>query len=211
MAGWFIAFEGLDGSGKSTIAKRVTERLRASGKDVVLTREPGGTLIGQAIRKLILESGQTADPVTELMLMCADRAEHVHSVIRPGIDRGAVVLTDRYAASTRAYQGYGLEMNFDTVEAAIAVATGGLEPDLNLLFDIDPETAIARRSGDAGNINMLDLRDFGFRCRVREGFLSLARNSSNWRVVDASMNVDDVTTTTLAYIDELLSRPVASL
>lgn len=192
MVGAFIAFEGIDGSGKSSAAKAVERTLRDEGYDVVLTREPGGTVPGRQIRSLVLNETHQLAAETELLLMCADRAEHVAKVIRPALARGAIVLTDRYAASTRAYQGYGLGMEMTAVDAAIAVATRGLCPDLTILLDVDPTVAFARRSSDASQINALDLRDLAFRNRVRDGFLTLAEQDERWCVIDAAQAVGEV-------------------
>ena len=117
MTGKLIAFEGLDGSGKTTVARLVADRLRSTGIQVVLTREPGGTAIGEQIRTLVLDSDHSIDPVTELLLMCADRAEHVRTIILPSLERNDVVITDRYTGSTRAYQGYGLHIDRGTIES----------------------------------------------------------------------------------------------
>jgi len=200
MSGVFIAFEGIDGSGKSTAARAVADHLRARGLDVVLTREPGGTELGREIRAILLEGQNQLAPGTELLLMCADRAEHVATVIRPALNAGAIVISDRYAGSTRAYQGYGLGLDMSSVNTAIEIATGGLCPDLTILFDLDPELAHERRSGDAGQLNLLDVRDFDYRTRVREGFLKLAQASERWRVVDASQPLDIVAAQALELI-----------
>jgi dTMP kinase len=201
MPGVFIAFEGIDGSGKSTAARAVVDRLRGRGLTVVLTREPGGTEPGRQIRTLLLESGHGLAPETELLLMCADRAEHVATVIRPALEGGAIVVSDRYAGSTRAYQGYGLELDMAIVNATIEIATGGLCPDLTILFDLQPALAHARRSVDAGQINQLDIRDLEYRTRVRDGFLKLAQSSERWRVVDASFPLDVVISEALALVE----------
>jgi len=201
MPGVFIAFEGIDGSGKSTAARSVAEQLRARGLDVVLTREPGGTEPGRQIRALLLESDHGLAPETELLLMCADRAEHVATVIRPALGAGAIVVSDRYAGSTRAYQGYGLGLNTSIVDAAIRIATGGLCPDLTILFDLEPEVAHSRRSGEAEQLNQLDVRDLEYRTRVRDGFLKLAQASERWRVVDASQPLNLVIRELLALVE----------
>jgi dTMP kinase len=200
MPGVFIAFEGIDGSGKSTAARSVVDQLRAGGLNVVLTREPGGTEPGRQIRALLLESDHGLSPETELLLMCADRAEHVASVIRPALETGASVVSDRYVGSTRAYQGYGLGLDTSMVDAAIEIATGGLCPDLTILFDLEPELAYSRRSGDAARLNRLDVRDLEYRTRVRNGFLKLARSSERWRVVDASRPLDVVINEALTLV-----------
>ena len=206
MRGVFVALEGIDGSGKSSAAREIADSLRGEGHDVVLTREPGGTEAGSLIRSLILDSRRQLAPETELLLMCADRAEHVETVIKPALERGAIVVTDRFAASTRAYQGYGLGLAASMVDAAIAVATGGLCPDLTVLFDLDPRVAHARRTGDRENVNALDTRDLAYRTRVREGFLEMAHSSDTWRIVDASQPLQTV----IADARECVLRTVAA-
>jgi dTMP kinase len=201
MTGVFIAFEGIDGSGKSTAARAVVDQLRARSLNAVLTREPGGTEPGRQIRALLLDSDHGLAPETELLLMCADRAEHVATVIQPALETGAIVISDRYAGSTRAYQGYGLGLDMAVVDAAIRIATGGLCPDLTILFDLDSEIAHARRSGDAEQLNQLDIRDLEYRTKVRDGFLKLARSSERWRVVDASQPLDHVISEALALVE----------
>lgn len=179
------------------------------GYEVVTTREPGGTLPGRQIRALLLDADHELAAETELLLMCADRAEHVAKVIRPALARGAIVLSDRYAGSTRAYQGYGLGLDMALVDAAISIATGGIRPTLTVLFDVDPEVAFARRSGDSNSVNALDLRDLSFRKRVREGFLELARRSDCWRVIDASQTssavIDQASKIVNSAVDDLRS------
>src|SRR6185437_5173474 len=133
----FITFEGPEGGGKSTQARLLAERLQTTGYPVALTREPGGTPAGKAIRA-IWDDPERNDllPITDLLLLCADRAQHVGSLIRPALERGEIVISDRYADSTRAYQGYGSGLDVDTMETLLQIATGGLTPDLTLLLDI---------------------------------------------------------------------------
>jgi dTMP kinase len=192
MPGCFIAFEGIDGSGKSTIARIVAGRLRELGHDVVLTREPGGTAAGQKIRAVLLDGQFELSAEAELLLMCADRAEHVARVIRPALDAGSIVISDRYEGSTRAYQGYGLGLDLALVDEVISFATCGLLPDLTVLIDVDTTIAAERRSRDDTNVNALDLRDIGSRQRVRDGFLSIAATEPSWRVIDGSRAIDEV-------------------
>jgi dTMP kinase len=206
LSGFFIAFEGIDGSGKTTAARAVAEALRRRGHAVVATREPGGTAAGLQIRTILLDSNHELAPESELLLMCADRAEHVAKVIRPALAAGAIVISDRFAASTRAYQGYGLGLDLVAVDAAISIATGGLCPVLTVLFDLDPALAFARRSDDSDNLNALDVRDLEYRIRVREGFLALARESGNWRVIDAAPEREIVIDQAIAAVDTALSE-----
>lgn len=206
MPGLFIAFEGLDGSGKSTVLKRVAEELRQTGLLPVVTREPGGTSLGLAIRELLLGQDHRPAARTELLLMCADRAEHVATVISPALDDGEVVLSDRYAASTRAYQGGGLQLPADEIESAIQAATGGLEPDLYVLFDVDPLVGNARRSADPPSINALDQRTLAFKQRVRATYLKLADTESHWIVVDANQPTEAVTSQVMEIVQTRISE-----
>ena len=206
MTGVFIAIEGIDGSGKSSVARKLATALRVAGNVVVLTREPGGTEAGTHIRALLLDTNRSVCPKTELLLMCADRAEHVTKVIVPALKAGSIVICDRFADSTRAYQGYGLGLNQNLVDDAIEIATGGLTPDLVLLLDLDPLSANARREGDFANLNALDGRDLAYRSRVRQGYLEIAGESASWHVIDASMSLDDV----FARVLELAETAIAS-
>ena len=192
MSGILVAFEGIDGSGKTSAALAVADALRHLEYEVVATREPGGTAPGREIRKLLLDSDHQLSPETELLLMCADRAEHMSRVIGPALATGSIVISDRFTGSTRAYQGYGLGLDLAVVDAALLIATGGLIPDLTILFDVDPEIAYARRAGDSANVNALDVRDVAYRNRVRDGFRELARQSDCWRIIDASQPLADV-------------------
>jgi len=190
--GFLVALEGLDGSGKSTAARSVATRLRSEGWAVTLTREPGGTEVGAAIRSLIFANAETMSATTELLLMCADRAEHVRSVIGPALENGDIVITDRFFASTIAYQGYGGRLDLETVDGAIRIATGGLTPDLTILFDVDLDTAHSRRAVTGQEVNALDTRREDFRVRVRDGYQALASGSPDWVTIDAGAPPESV-------------------
>jgi dTMP kinase len=186
--GVFIALEGGDGSGKTTVGAWLAEALRESGRDVVLTREPGGTVLGEQIRALLLgqRSGLSL-PQTEVLLFTAARAQHVGEVIRPALARGAVVISDRFTASTIAYQCGGRCLPIEPVMAAQRLATGGLEPDLTVLLDVPAEVAAARREGRPEAANHLDRERQAFHDRVRGAYSALAAaNRRHWRVIDAS-------------------------
>lgn len=191
----FITFEGPEGGGKSTQARLLTERMQAAGYHVTLTREPGGTPAGKAIRA-IWDDPNRADllPITDLLLLCADRAQHVGSLIRPALERGEIVISDRYADSTRAYQGYGSGLDFETMETLLHVATGGLTPDLTLLLDIPAAEGLARRhsASQAGTspLDRLDQRSLDYHERVHAGYLQLAaQNPARWVTLDARVDV----------------------
>ena len=154
-AGRCIVIEGGEGAGKSRLLQALGERLRAGGREVVLTREPGGTALGEQIRSLVLRDLAVGDHLAELLLFEAARAHLVATVLRPALERGALVLCDRFAASSIAYQGFGRGLGRDVVERANAIATGGLAPDLTLLLDLAVEAGLARRAGD-GAANHFD-------------------------------------------------------
>lgn len=180
----FIAFEGGDGAGKSTQVAALARWLRARGREVVVTREPGGTELGTRIRELLLHGGEVA-PRAEALLFAADRAQHVAAVVRPASERGAVVLTDRYVDSSIAYQGAGRDLRAAEVARLSAWATGGLVPDLTVLLDVTPETGRARRHHRAED--RMETEAAEFHARVRAGFLGLAQaEPSRYLVLDAA-------------------------
>ncbi|WP_312720298.1 dTMP kinase [Mobilicoccus sp.] len=180
----FIAFEGGDGAGKSTQVAALARWLRARGREVVVTREPGGTELGVRIRELLLHGGEVA-PRAEALLFAADRAQHVAAVVRPASERGAVVLTDRYVDSSIAYQGAGRDLRAAEVARLSACATGGLVPDLTVLLDVTPETGRARRHDRAED--RMETEAAEFHARVRAGFLGLAQaEPSRYLVLDAA-------------------------
>ncbi len=183
----FITFEGPDGSGKSTQLKMLAAALREEGIDIVTTREPGGTEIGDQIRAVIMNMKNKAmDPRTELLLFNASRAQLVEELIRPSLAAGKVILCDRYADSTMAYQGYGHGLDKDELRRLLNFATGGLKPDLTLLFDISAEAGLKRRLSNHDEWNRMDDYALQFHERVRGGFLELAAaDPERWVVIDA--------------------------
>lgn len=213
MPGFFITLEGPDGSGKTTQARLLTERLRAAGHSVQQTREPGGTALGGALRAILLhpdaalaalaqaglvpadESAEPMLPVTEALILSADRAQHV-ARIRAWLQAGAVVVSDRYADATLAYQGYGRGHDLGELRALARIATDGLTPDLTLLFDLSAEEGQRRkRAGheEGDEINRLDLERRDFRERVRAGYLALAaEESGRWVTLDAAASMGDL-------------------
>lgn len=204
-AGRFIVIEGGEGAGKSRLLAAMGERLGASGREVVLTREPGGTALGEQIRSLVLGDVAAGDHLAELLLFEAARAHLVATVIRPALERGAIVLCDRFAASSVAYQGLGRGLGREVVERANAIATGGLAADLTLLLDLPVETGLARRAGD-GAANHFDRETVAFHERVRAGFLELALESPlAWRVIDAGRAFELVLDDATAAVTEALA------
>jgi dTMP kinase len=190
--GMFIVLEGGEGAGKSTVLAALAKVLRQEGREVVETREPGGTPLGERIRALILNARGVDDALTELLLFEAARAHVVSSVIRPGIERGATVLCDRFTASSIAYQGSGRGLGREVVEGANVLATGGLTPDLTLLLDLPVEAGLSRRAGD-GEANHFDRETIDFHQRVRRAFLDLAAESpASWTVIDATQPLERV-------------------
>lgn len=184
--GRFIVIEGGEGAGKSRLLAALGERLSIGGREVVLTREPGGTALGEQIRALVLGEVAAGDHLAELLLFEAARAHLVATVIRPALARGAIVLCDRFVASSVAYQGFGRGLGREVVERANAIATGGLIAHLTLLLDLPVDAGLARRAGD-GAANHFDRETVAFHERVRTGFLELARESPGaWRVIDAA-------------------------
>lgn len=192
--GVFIVFEGPEGSGKSTQARLLAEWLKVDGRSVVLTREPGGTPIAEQVRSILLDRGNCAMlPETETLLYSAARAQHVGDVIRPAIEQGAVVICDRFADSTIAYQGGGRGLSVDDLRTIQRFATGGLTPTLRILVDVPVEVGLRRRFGVEAEVNRLDVAGVEFHERVRAAYLALAAHDpASWVVVDGGDTVDAV-------------------
>ena len=188
MPGLFVTFEGGEGSGKSTQLERLAARLRARGLDPLKTREPGGTPLGEGIRELLLDPARRPSPMAEALLMEAARAELVAGVIRAALEAGRIVLCDRYDDSTLAYQGGGRGLDAELLRALNRAATGGLRPDLTLLFDLDPSAGLSRRARAAQSVNRLDREPEAFHARVRARYLELAAaEPGRFVVLDASL------------------------
>lgn len=174
--GIFISFEGIEGAGKSTQARMCADALKSLGHDVVLTREPGGTVLGKRIRSVLLDINHKGiDPVAELLLYNADRCQHIRELIQPALKSGSIVITDRFSDSTRAYQGVARGLGADVIKSLDKIATGGLKPDLTILIDIDPESGLKRNSA-AGKSDRLELEDIKFHRRVRRAFLEIQKS-----------------------------------
>lgn len=189
----FVTLEGPDGCGKTVQSKRLAEHLRSQGLNVVMTREPGGTEIGDQIRHVIMSlENREMDPRTEFLLFTASRAQLVKEVIRPHLEAGGVIVSDRFYDSSFAYQGYGHGLPLDELRAITAFATGGLVPDLTLLIDLPAKAGLDRRK-TGGNWNRLDAYDLEFHQRVRAAYRELARaEPERWRTVDGDRSPDSV-------------------
>jgi dTMP kinase len=192
MAGLFLSLEGIDGSGKSTQARLLADALRARGHAVTLTREPGGSPGAEEIRRLVLEGATDRwSPETEILLFTAARRDHLEKTIRPALSRGEIVITDRFADSTRIFQGITRGDLTATVDRLHDLMIG-MEPDLTLLFDLDPAKGLARATARAGKELRFEDMGLAFQERARAGFLALARAHPRVRVIDADSDADTV-------------------
>jgi dTMP kinase len=206
--GLFITFEGVEGCGKSTQATALFERLRAAGVRVILSREPGGTPVGERCREILLDIGNAGmQPATELFLYLASRAEHVARVILPRLEAGEVVISDRFGDASVAYQGGGRGLGSETVEALNQVATSGVKPDVTFLMDLDPEEGLERLVSGRGE----DARDriesevLDFHSSVREAYLrSAEREPQRFIVIDARLSREEIEAKVTAVVDRLL-------
>jgi dTMP kinase len=182
----FITFEGIEGSGKTTQVALLSDALRARGDTVVTTREPGGTRLGEELRRLLLTSDVSIDAAAEAYLMTAARAQHVRDVIAPALQQGSVVICDRFSDSTYAYQGGGRGLPVDMLRRLQELAVGALVPDLTILLDLPVESGLSRRRG-GGAMNRIDAETLEFHHRVAEWFRGAARSGDRrWLVVDAT-------------------------
>ena len=212
--GRFITIEGPEGCGKTTQSDILVGYLKERGHEVILTREPGGTRIGEVIRSLVLDSNyEEMAPLTELLLMAASRAQHVVEKIGPGLKDGKMVICSRFCDATIAYQGCGRGFDMDLLERVNGIATGGLAPDLTLLIDIDVTTGLRRAFGvdkaeaKSGEGDRLESEDIGFHERVRRGYLDLARKEpGRVKVIDGSGTIDEVRAAIRRVVEPLLGK-----
>jgi dTMP kinase len=206
----FITFEGSEGCGKSSQIALLSRFLQERGYDILTTREPGGTPIGEQIRAVISSLQNTEmQQRTEILLFQASRAQLVEQVIRPHLAKGGVVLSDRYADSTIAYQGFGYQRDLAPLRALIQFATGGLKPDLTLLLDVDVEVGLKRRAR-GGEWNRLDALQLDFYQRVRQGYFQLAKEEpERWVVIDAMQSFKQVQQAIQRAVVERLVPPSA--
>ncbi len=190
----FITLEGPEGGGKTSQLPELAAYLRAVGYDVIVTREPGGTAVGDQIREILMNLNNISIvPRTEILLFLAARAQHVDEFIRPALEAGKVVLCDRFSDSTLAYQGYGHNTDLNTLQALLDFSTSGLKPDLTLLVDVPVEVGIERKRRNNSEWNRLDDYELAFHQRVQEGYFALAEAEPNrWVIIDATQDKKDV-------------------
>jgi len=205
----FITFEGPDGSGKTLQMKPTADFLREQGYSVFPAREPGGTGIGDQVREILMRMDNTSmQPRAETLLFCAARAQLVEEIIKPRLKEGVVVLLDRYADSTLAYQGYGHKNNIELIQKVLNFATGGLVPDITFLFDINPEIGLQRRQKGNGEWNRMDAYQLEYHRRVRQGYLVMAKKDpKRWVRINANRSPDmvqsDLKSSLLLYLSNL--------
>lgn len=209
--GRFITLEGGEGAGKGTIIDAIHGWMQERGIDHVLTREPGGTSEGQALRKALVERGQNWDPVAELLLMAADRRQHVQRVILPALERGTTVVCDRFVYSTEAYQGAGRQLPASLIAQLREITIADLQPDVVLLLDVDPSIGLARSrrrlAASGSNEDLFEGLDLDFHRRVRQSFLEQAtRDPHRWMVLDASAPLQTVVSQVIEVLDRLHAR-----
>ncbi|MFG6504448.1 dTMP kinase [Microbacterium sp. P05] len=203
--GLFVTFEGGDGAGKTTQARLLEEWLRGSGREVVRTREPGGTEVGVLVRDIVLHHRGEVAPRAEALLYAADRAQHVATLVRPALDRGDVVIQDRYLDSSVAYQGAGRVLDAKEIRELSLWAADGLLPDLTVLLDLDPEAARVRLDADDKPFDRLEAEEADFHARVRSAFLSLAAaEPDRFLVLDAALPVTELAAAVRERIAPLL-------
>jgi dTMP kinase len=203
MAGAFITFEGIDGCGKSTQLRLLASELRVRSLDIVTTREPGGTALGKRLRAALLDIDEQVDPLAELLVFAADRAHHVRTLLLPALETNQIVLSDRYADATVAYQGAGRGFESNLIQEIVELATGGLTPDLTLLFDLSvAESAVrTRRRVASKNTDRLDIEDAAFHTRVRNAYLEIAETETHrFRVIDARNSTQETHRKVMAIV-----------
>lgn len=205
MNGIFISLEGPDGAGKTTVLKNILPTLEEGNRNIITTREPGGSRIAEEIREIILAPENTAiDGKTELLLYIAARRQHLNEKVKPALAQGDIVLVDRFIDSSVAYQGYGRGIDVESVDWLNNFATDGLKPDLTLYLDVDTETGLKRvMTGANREINRLDLEKEEMHQKVRQGYLKIAaENPERFVMIDASKSIDEVTQAAIDVIKE---------
>jgi dTMP kinase len=207
IAATFVTVEGIEGSGKSTLLSGLAERLRSDGSEIFVTREPGGTPLGDAVREIFLNRSVAISPLTEALLINAARVQHVTDAIGPALAAGRIVLCDRFVDSTLAYQGYGRGLELRYLRDLCDAATGGLEPDLTLLVDVPVEISRARTRSRHRSVDRLESESDAFHERVRGGYLELARLSPRHRVLDGTLSAQRVLERAWLELQRAHARP----
>lgn len=202
----FISFEGIEASGKSTLMTAVEHALRREGQQTLVTREPGGTPAGDALRKIFLTADLSLNPLAETLLINASRAQLVADAIRPALQRGVAVLCDRYVHSTVAYQGYGRGLPIDLVRSICNAATGGLMPDLTLLVDISYETSRKRLAARGNGRDRMEMEEDEFHRRVRAGFQEIGKRDPTVVTIDGERPMDEVVDAAMAALAALIAQ-----
>ena len=210
MAGAFVTFEGIDGCGKSTQMRMLASELRLRGVEVLSTHEPGGTALGKRLREALLDPAESVDPMAEILIYAADRAQHVRTIVRPALESGRVVLSDRYADSTVAFQGAGRGFSPEMVQTVVDLATGGLKPDLTLFFDLPVADCMARtmRRKDGGiHSDRLENEDATFHTRVRDAYMKIAASEPDRvRIIDATGSVNETQDKVVSIVTAILEE-----
>ncbi len=196
----FVTVEGIEGCGKSTLLAGLSKRLRDRGGEIIVTREPGGTAVGDAVRETFLKVGLKPAALTEALLINAARAQHVVELIGPALERGAIVLCDRFTDSTLAYQGYGRGIDLELLRELCRIATDGITPDLTIVLDIPVALSRERIRERLTHPDRMEAEDDGFHRRVRDGYLDLARAGGRYRVFDATRGPEELVTAALGEI-----------
>lgn len=205
MSGLFVVFEGGEGAGKSSLMLKLLENLAANYPqlDVVTTREPGGSRIGNEIRQLLLHSSPPISGRAEALLFAAERAQHVNDVILPALHEGKIVLCDRFVDSSIVYQGVARNLGYDEVAGLSDFATFGIIPDVVFLLDIDPKIGLKRKE-EQKELNNMELEDIQFHVKVREAFLDRAKGSPKYHIIDATASVEEVSAEAWSYLSTYL-------
>lgn len=211
-SGYFVTFEGIEGAGKSTLAQGLYDHLNKEGWPVKLTREPGGTTVGESIRNILANPDfKEITPLTEVLLLSASRSQLVEQFIRPQLGEGNIVICDRFSDSTRAYQGFGRQVHQREISELADMCTWGVKPDLTLLIDIDPELGLGRvRTRSVQSLTQMDRfenMDFGFHERVREGFLEIAQDEpARFRILDGHLELSVLQTKVIQIVAKEITR-----
>ncbi len=206
--GLMIVCDGSNGAGKTTVIEKISEYASSQGFEVIVSREPGGTPIGEKIREIILDkSNQGMSDLTELLLFAASRAQHVHEKIIPAIERGAVVISDRFDAATISFQHYARGLDLKTITTINDIAKGGFEPDMNIILDLDPVIGLTRVKGRGDKLDRMEDEKMDFLIKAREGYLAQAREKPEiFTVIDAAQSKDKVARDVLRCVESLLTK-----